>query len=162
MKKRAIAVVLVITTFVATGCSSTETESSEQSNFSTTLTPDAALDEIINSFKALSSAGDSKESLMTGFTSMIDALNPVAASLSAGMPGVPSDVSLEVAVAVGTFAATSQLVVDCLEDALVASDCETFVSAATTQSQVLGAGISQLLPYSTMTREEFMEKLRGS
>jgi hypothetical protein len=48
-----------------------------------------------------------------------------------------------------------------LEDALVASDCETAVSAATTQSRDLSAGIAQLLPYSTMTQEEFTEKLSG-
>jgi hypothetical protein len=88
-----------------------KTGSSKQSNSSATLTPDVALIEITNYFNALRTARGSKESLMTGFTTMIAGLNPVAASLLAGMPGVPSNVAMEVAVAVGTFAATSQLVV---------------------------------------------------
>lgn len=90
---------------------------------------------------------------------MIAGMNPVAESLFEGISGVPSDVTDDLAVAVGTFTATSQLVMDCLQPASAVSDREALISGATSESQQLGPAISELVPYSNMTIEELTARL---
>ncbi len=160
MRKFVIAALLVFATFITVGCSSAENENNEQTDAIGILTPDDALNDLIAALSFLGSTNDSKESVIISFNGMINGLYPVAASLSEGIVGVPADVTFEVAVAVGAFATTSQLVVDCLEDASVTSDCDSFIRSATSQSQELGAAIVELVPYSNMTAEEFIERIR--